>query len=123
MLFTWDTENLCIVFRSWRVTGTMSLIWSLFAVMALTAGYELVRELSRRYEERAANGLNNASRKFYLSLLVYLSFGWIWLLRHRVSIPMVLLRSLLPCLLSIPLLLRNAADRQGLKQSCPPQSG
>lgn len=50
MLFTWDTNNLCIVFRSWRVTGTMSLIWSLFGVMLLTAGYELVRELSRRYE-------------------------------------------------------------------------
>ncbi|GAB7354043.1 hypothetical protein MBLNU459_g4624t2 [Dothideomycetes sp. NU459] len=53
MLFTWDTNNLCIVFRSWRVTGTMSLIWSLFGVVLLTAGYELVREMSRRYEAGA----------------------------------------------------------------------
>ena len=52
MLFTWDTNNLCIVFKSWRVTSTMSLLWSLLGVMLLTAGYELVREISRRYEAR-----------------------------------------------------------------------
>jgi len=52
MLFTWDTTNLCIVFRSWRITGIGTLILSLVAVMALTAGYEAVRELSRRYEAR-----------------------------------------------------------------------
>lgn len=51
MLFTWDTNNLCIVFRSWRVTGTWSLIGWLVAVIALTAGYELVREASRRFED------------------------------------------------------------------------
>jgi copper transporter 1 len=52
MLFTWDTTNLCIVFRSWRVTGLATLILSLIAVMALTAGYEAVREASRRYEDK-----------------------------------------------------------------------
>ena len=51
MLFTWDTTNLCIVFRGWRITSTFTLILSLIAVAALTAGYELVRELGRRYEE------------------------------------------------------------------------
>jgi len=50
MLFTWDTTNLCIVFEGWRVNGTASLIWSLLGVILLTAGYELVREASRRYE-------------------------------------------------------------------------
>ena len=54
MLFTWDTRNLCIVFRQWRVTGTSSLIFSLLAIVLLTAGYELVREISRRYEARCA---------------------------------------------------------------------
>ena len=54
MLFTWSTNNLCIVFSSWRITGTLSLIWSLVAVMALTAGYEAVREASRRYETAQA---------------------------------------------------------------------
>ena len=63
MLFTWDTTNLCIVFPSWRVTGTFSLIWSLIAVVALTAGYEAIREVSRRYEERVADNAKNAPRK------------------------------------------------------------
>ncbi|PPJ52925.1 hypothetical protein CBER1_11564 [Cercospora berteroae] len=52
MLFTWDTSNLCIVFSSWRISGAWSLIWSLAAVVALTAGYEAVREASRRYEQQ-----------------------------------------------------------------------
>jgi len=54
MLFTWSTENLCIVFKQWRVTNTFNLIMSLLAIVALCAGYEAVRELSRQYE----NGVN-----------------------------------------------------------------
>lgn len=51
MLFTWSSENLCIVFRQWHITGTFSLIVSLFAIVLLAAGYEAVREVSRRYEQ------------------------------------------------------------------------
>ncbi len=50
MLFTWDTTNLCIVFRQWHVRSTAGLIFSLAAVMLITAGYEGIREGSRRYE-------------------------------------------------------------------------
>ena len=64
MLFTWDTSNLCIVFESWRVTGIWSLIWSLLAIVALTAGYEAVREASRRYEARQSVMLENLPSKF-----------------------------------------------------------
>jgi hypothetical protein len=50
MLFTWSTKDLCIVFRAWRVDGVLSLLLSLAAIVALGAGYEAVRELSRRYD-------------------------------------------------------------------------
>ncbi|KAI0447768.1 Ctr copper transporter family-domain-containing protein [Xylaria telfairii] len=50
MLFTWDTTNLCIVFRQWHVTGRASLIFSLLAIVAICAGYEALREGTRRYE-------------------------------------------------------------------------
>ncbi|KAI1184828.1 Ctr copper transporter family-domain-containing protein [Nemania serpens] len=50
MLFTWDTTNLCIVFRQWHVTGTASLVFSLLAIVAICAGYEALREVTRRYE-------------------------------------------------------------------------
>jgi hypothetical protein len=53
MLFTWSTENLCIVFEGWRITGTASLIFSLFAIILMTAGYEAVREASRKYDAYA----------------------------------------------------------------------
>lgn len=51
MLFTWSSKNLCIVFRQWRVTGTLSLILSLIAIVLLAAGYECIREISRKYEQ------------------------------------------------------------------------
>ena len=50
MLFTWDTTNLCIVFRQWHIRSTFGLIVSLLAVVALGAGYEALRAASRRYE-------------------------------------------------------------------------
>ncbi|KAL1633176.1 copper transpport protein [Neofusicoccum ribis] len=54
MLFTWDTTDLCIVFRGWHVGSTWSLLVSLVGVVVLCAGYELVREASRRYEASVA---------------------------------------------------------------------
>jgi copper transporter 1 len=50
MLFTWDTSNLCIVFKWWHIRTTPGLILSLLIVVALSAGYEALREASRRYE-------------------------------------------------------------------------
>jgi hypothetical protein len=63
MLFTWSTQDLCIVFRGWHVHDTFSLIWTLLAIVALTAGYEGVRELSRRYETETAIRLEEMPRK------------------------------------------------------------
>ena len=50
MIFTWDTTNLCIVFPQWHIRGTASLIISLLAVVAICAGYEAMREATRRFE-------------------------------------------------------------------------
>lgn len=50
MLFTWDTTNLCIVFRQWHVRSTFSLVFSLGAIVLLAMGYEALRSLSRRFE-------------------------------------------------------------------------
>jgi hypothetical protein len=58
MLFTWSTHNLCIVFRQWRITGTVSLLVSLAAIALLTAGYEGVRQISRLYEQSHATRMS-----------------------------------------------------------------
>lgn len=63
MLFTWDTTNLCIVFSQWRVSSTLTLILSLLGVILLTAGYEFVREMSRRYETSSAEYVNKLPSK------------------------------------------------------------
>jgi len=63
MLFTWNTENLCIVFPQWRITGAFSLLLSLVAVAAMTAGYELVRTLSRKYDQSSQEYANSLPRK------------------------------------------------------------
>ncbi|KAJ6446189.1 Ctr copper transporter [Purpureocillium lavendulum] len=54
MLFTWDTRNLCIVFRQWHIRSTASLVVSLIAVVLLAMGYEALRSLSRAYEASLA---------------------------------------------------------------------
>jgi len=68
MLFTWNTENLCIVFRQWRVDSTFSLFLSLAAIVALGAGYEALREGIRQYEAWTSKRVDTAPRKF---LFVY----------------------------------------------------
>lgn len=78
MLFTWDTTDLCIVFRSWHISGTFSLIVALVGIILLTAGYEAVREASRRYEahsnkvlegRRGGDDLRGESLHFCLGVL------------------------------------------------------
>jgi solute carrier family 31 (copper transporter), member 1 len=76
MLFTWSTKDLCIVFRSWHISGTGSLIFSLLAIVLLTAGYEAVREASRRYELHAKSllegrrGGDDLTRKLNVFILI-----------------------------------------------------
>lgn len=74
MLFTWDTTDLCIVFPSWHISGTGSLIISLLAVVLLTAGYEAVREMSRRYEAYA-KGIMESPRGKSIMFLARVSFA------------------------------------------------
>ena len=79
MLFTWDTTDLCIVFRSWHISGTFSLIVALVGIILLTAGYEAVREATRRYEahsnkalegRRGSDDLRGESLYFRMGVLV-----------------------------------------------------
>jgi len=63
MLFTWDTTDLCVIFRWWHIHSTFTLLLSLVGVALLTAGYEGVREISRRYEISSAEYANTLPRR------------------------------------------------------------
>ncbi|OAA74036.1 Ctr copper transporter family protein [Cordyceps fumosorosea ARSEF 2679] len=52
MLFTWDTTNLCIVFKQWHIRSTPGLIASLIAVVLIAMGYEGLRATCRVYERK-----------------------------------------------------------------------
>ncbi|KAJ5769375.1 hypothetical protein N7520_003934 [Penicillium odoratum] len=58
MIFTWSSDNLCIIFRQWRITGPISFLLSLILIVLLTAGYEGVRQITRKYEAAHARRLN-----------------------------------------------------------------
>src|SRR5271170_3422113 len=57
MLFTWDTTNLCVVFRWWHVRGPWSLLFTLLGVVALGMSYELLRHIARKYDETSTLGI------------------------------------------------------------------
>ncbi|PGH28534.1 solute carrier family 31 (copper transporter), member 1 [[Emmonsia] crescens] len=61
MHFTFSSHNLCIIFKQWRITGPFSLLFSLIAIALLTAGYEGIRALARRYEARHALALKDST--------------------------------------------------------------
>ncbi|KAF9362618.1 hypothetical protein BGX34_005804 [Mortierella sp. NVP85] len=56
MLFNWDTENVCVVFESWRIDSPLGLVFSCLIIIGLAASYELLRSQARRYEERLVEG-------------------------------------------------------------------
>ncbi|KAK9383302.1 Ctr copper transporter family-domain-containing protein [Kockiozyma suomiensis] len=43
MLFTWDYEDLCIIFKWWHIRSGLGFFVSLLAVMGLATGYEFLR--------------------------------------------------------------------------------
>lgn len=69
MLFTWDTDNLCIVFRQWHIGSTFSLVVSLVAVVALVAGYEALREGIRQFETWTSKRAESVPRKLCIPFL------------------------------------------------------
>ncbi|OOQ81698.1 Ctr copper transporter family protein [Penicillium brasilianum] len=58
MVFTWSSKNLCIIFRQWHITGPVSFLLSLVLIVLLTAGYEGVRQITRKYEASHNQRLN-----------------------------------------------------------------
>ena len=60
MVFTWSSKDLCIIFRQWHITGPLSFLLSLILIVLLTAGYEGVRQATRRFEAAQEKRLNDS---------------------------------------------------------------
>lgn len=61
MLFTWDTTDLCVVFRWWHVRGLWSLFFTLLGVVGLGMSYELLRYIARKYDESSVGDIRIGS--------------------------------------------------------------
>ena len=78
MLFTWNTHNLCIIFKWWHIRSTTGLIVSLLGVVALTALYEAIRAGSRRYEQSVSKAVAEAPSMFPSILPAQFSLVYNW---------------------------------------------
>lgn len=97
MLFTWDTTDLCVVFKWWHVRTQTGLMLTLAAIVALSAGYEYLRYRIRLIDNEAFSSpalanLPSITRSMrlkqsagyalqvgysYLLMLVFMSYnGW-----------------------------------------------
>ena len=52
MLFNWDTERLCIIFSWWSINSIGFLILSCFIVTLLSASFEFLRFVLRKYDSK-----------------------------------------------------------------------
>ncbi|KAI9476231.1 MAG: Ctr copper transporter [Benjaminiella poitrasii] len=52
MLFNWQIENTCVVFRWWHISGPFSMFLSCVAIFLIAAGYEWIRAYSSLIESR-----------------------------------------------------------------------
>ncbi|KAG2234785.1 hypothetical protein INT48_006702 [Thamnidium elegans] len=52
MLFNWQIEDTCVVFRWWHIQGPISLILSCVAIFCIAAGYEWIRSYVSQIESK-----------------------------------------------------------------------
>lgn len=95
MIFTWDTTDLCVVFKWWHVRTNIGLILTLLTIVLLSAGYEFVRfkiraldnestnligtnaTLNRSYRLQQALGYGVQVGYSYLLMLIFMTYnGW-----------------------------------------------
>ncbi|KAK9478218.1 Ctr copper transporter family-domain-containing protein [Lipomyces japonicus] len=64
MLFTWNSEDLCIVFEWWHIRTGFGFFVSLIAIVLLSMGYEYARNLVANLEaDLESSSSSTASRR------------------------------------------------------------
>ncbi|KAI8975555.1 Ctr copper transporter family-domain-containing protein [Mycotypha africana] len=58
MLFNWQVEDTCVVFRWWHISGPWTMFWSCLIIFLIGAAYEWMRaysvSLDNKWKEEAA---------------------------------------------------------------------
>lgn len=83
MLFTWDYENVCVVFKWWHIYNAFDLVLSVIAIAVLAAGYEFLKYRYKQFvrKNRGFKGTYSAVRFsgfffffFYLNFKIFFVF-------------------------------------------------
>ncbi|KAL7410226.1 Ctr copper transporter family-domain-containing protein [Mrakia frigida] len=57
MLWNWQVVDTCVIFRSWHITSTFTMILSCLVVALMAFGYELLQSKINIYNRRVATSL------------------------------------------------------------------
>ncbi|GMM37725.1 low-affinity Cu transporter [Saccharomycopsis crataegensis] len=55
MLFTWEYQDVCVVFEWWHIKSQFQLLASVVAIIALAAGYEFVKYQYKQYSRSSTS--------------------------------------------------------------------
>ncbi|CUM63151.1 uncharacterized protein PRCAT00000718001 [Priceomyces carsonii] len=61
MVFTWNWRNTCVVFKWWRVSTVAGFIFSLLAIVAISASYEFLKYWGNKWEQSYVNTMSGAA--------------------------------------------------------------
>ncbi|CED84906.1 Copper transporter [Phaffia rhodozyma] len=57
MLFNWQVEDTCVVFRSWHISNWLGMVMSCLAIILIALGYEWTKHKLALYDRRVAASL------------------------------------------------------------------
>ncbi|KAK6460527.1 Ctr copper transporter family-domain-containing protein [Scheffersomyces coipomensis] len=61
MLFTWDWQNTCVVFRWWHIKSFTGFILSFIAIVVITSGYEFLKSWFGQWQRSYSNTLSGSA--------------------------------------------------------------
>ncbi|CAH02991.1 Ctr2 [Kluyveromyces lactis] len=62
MTFNWNTENVCVVFKSWSINSHSQLLFSCLAIFLLSYGYEYLKHHIRLVNQNLSGTLSRRNR-------------------------------------------------------------
>lgn len=72
MLFTWDTTDLCILWKGWHIRGPVSLVFSLLAIVLFCASFEWFRITIREKDADGTRLAETVPSEFSLPFTYYI---------------------------------------------------
>ncbi|CAG8459008.1 855_t:CDS:2 [Diversispora eburnea] len=111
MLWNWETKNVCIVFSWWSVNSIPILILSCLIVLLLATSFEVLRNLSRKYDRKIYSAAHSeleegegdssnssaANKNRFISIILGAGLGYFFFGKHTISGTLIGEREIVGC--------------------------